>query len=385
MADIVYRVYFGDQSATQEQMDRILSITVTQEIDKVWEAQMKIPLCLNEQGNWSDEDEAFFESFTRIRIEIKADGENWAPLIDGPVVGNNTNMQHEPGQSEITLLVHDDSVYLNRQTSDEEVGSLTDKQIVEYLFGFAADQIKATEVVELANRRENQRRERNIDGMAIRLIRTMARHYHKHAYVLPGEERGQSIGCLKDFPTEVDEDLPVMITIGEERNVNGFQAQHNAQQPATYVADSISLDDKGITSATSSFREAELMGSQEPYPDESQTGTRRLSQYADEDIDTQEAVQGQSNASLYAYEGNGSVKGSCYKGVLRPFKMVTIKAGRTQLSGNYVITKVVHQLGQDDYTQEFSVVRNATSDAEQNEGSVSGSISASVNVSFSIV
>ena len=385
MADIVYRVYFGDQSATQEQMDRILSITVTQEIDKVWEAQMKIPLCLNEQGNWSDEDEAFFESFTRIRIEIKADGENWAPLIDGPVVGNDTNMQHEPGQSEITLLVHDDSVYLNRQTSDEEVGSLTDKQIVEYLFGFAADQIKATEVVELANRRENQRRERNIDGMAIRLIRTMARHYHKHAYVLPGEERGQSIGCLKDFPTEVDEDLPVMITIGEERNVNGFQAQHNAQQPATYVADSISLDDKGITSATSSFREAELMGSQEPYPDESQTGTRRLSQYADEDIDTQEAVQGQSNASLYAYEGNGSVKGSCYKGVLRPFKMVTIKAGRTQLSGNYVITKVVHQLGQDDYTQEFSVVRNATSDAEQNESSVSGSISASVNVSFSIV
>ncbi|MCK5243479.1 hypothetical protein KAR34_13605 [bacterium] len=370
---IYYRIYFNELSATREQLDRILAITVTQEMDAAWEAQIKIPLCLNEQGDWSDEDEAFFESFTRIRIEIKADGENWVPLIDGPVVGNDTNMQHEPGQSEMTLMVHDDSVYLNRESVDEEVGERTDKEIIEYLFSLA-DAITETDVVDLPNRRENRRRERNIDGMAIRLIRTLARQYQKHAYVLPGEERGQSIGCFKDFPTEVDEDLPMMIAIGEERNVNGFQAQQNAQQPATYVADSISLDDKGITSATSGFREADLMGSQEPYPDESQTGTRRVSQYADEDIDTQEAVQGQSNASLYAYTGSGSVIGACYKGVLRPFKMVTIRAGRTQLSGNYVISKVVHQLGQDDYTQEFSVVRNATSDAEQNESSMITSI-----------
>lgn len=380
---IKYRLFFDGQAATQEQLDSILSITVTQELNKAWEAQIKLPLCLDENGEWADDNEPYYTTFTRIRIEINVDNENWVPLIDGPVVGHDSSLQHDPGSSEKTVLVHDDSVFLNRTKVDEEMGERTDKEIIEYLYGLA-DEITETDVVDLPPRQNKSRNERNIEGMAIRLIRTLARDYNKFAYVLPGEEQGRSKGCFKDLAREVDDQLPVMVSLGDERNIRDFKAQHNVQQPATYVADSISLDDKGITSATSSFREAELLGSQSPYPDEAQTGTRRLSQYADEDIDTQEAVQSRSNRSLYAYEGSGATISGCYKGVLIPNKMVTIQAGRTALSGNYTITKVVHTLGEEDYSQAFTVVRNAASDAQQNEGSVTGELSASVNVSFSI-
>lgn len=384
MSDIVYRLYFDEQPATEEQLDRLLTITVTQEMDQAWEAQIKCPLCLDEQGAWTEADEAFVDSFGRVRIEIRVDGDNWIPLIDGPVVGRDTNMQHAPGQSELTILIHDDSVYLNREAIEEEVGERSDDEIVEYLFSLAT-QISETEIESLPPRREELRREQTLSGMPIRIMRTLARQYDKHVYVLPGETIGASIGCFKAFPTEVDELLPEMVTIGADRNVSQFQAQHNAQQPATYVADSISLSDKGIISSTSSFREADLLGSQDPYPDESETGNRRLSHYADEDMDLDQAVQSQSNRSLYAYTGQGSVIGSCYQGVLAPYKMVMVKAGRTALSGTYVITKVVHTLGQEAYSQEFNVVRNATSDAQANDGGSEGSVSAAVNVSFSIV
>ncbi len=381
-----FRIYFDDQSATQDQLQRILSITVTQQMDQAWEAQIRWPLCLSDQGTWSDEDQRFFQSFGRVRIEVKTDGENWVPLIDGPVVGRDNNMQPDPGQSELTLLVHDDSVYLNREAVQEEVGERTDQEIVEYLFGKAPTQITETDVADLPARQSTQRTDRTLSGMPIRLIRSLATTYHMHAYVLPGENRGESVGCFKDFPEELDEHLPAMVTLGDDRNVTTFQVHHNAQQPATYVADSLSLDDKGITSSTSSFRDATLLGSQAPYGDESQTATRRLSQYADEDVDGQQAVQGASNASLYAYEGSGTVKAPCYLGVLQPFKLVAIHAGQTVLSGNYVLTRVVHHLGWDEYSQDFTAVRNAASDAEAgSESSLTGNLSVSVNVSFSIV
>ncbi len=380
-----FRIFFDDQSATQDQLERILGITVTQEMDQAWEAQLRWPLCLDAQGAWNDQDQRFFQSFGRIRIEVKADGEHWVALIDGPVVGQDNAMQPEPGQSELTLIVHDDSVYLNRETIHEEAGERSDQEIVEYLFGKAAAQITETDVANLPARPSTQRTDRTLSGMPIRLIRTLASTYHLHAYVLPGETRGQSIGCFKDFPENLDEQLPTMITLGDDRNVSRFDVHHNAQQPATYVTDSISLDDKGITSATSSFRDASLMGSQAPYSDESQTATRRLSQYSDEDADAQQMVQGASNASLYAYQGGGMVKAPCYGGVLQPFKMVAIHAGRTALSGHYVLTKVIHHLTWDEYSQEFTVMGNATSDVEQSESSLTGSLSVSVNVSFSIV
>ena len=71
MADIVFKVFFGDKAATRDQLDRLEDITVEQEQDVAWGASVKIPICTDEKGNWADADEKFFASFSRVRVEIK--------------------------------------------------------------------------------------------------------------------------------------------------------------------------------------------------------------------------------------------------------------------------------------------------------------------------
>ena len=87
MADIVFKVFFGDKAATRDQLDRLEDITVEQEQDVAWGASVKIPICTDEKGNWADADEKFFASFSRVRVEIKVGDGPFTPLIDGPIVG----------------------------------------------------------------------------------------------------------------------------------------------------------------------------------------------------------------------------------------------------------------------------------------------------------
>ena len=58
-----------------------------QEVDKAWEARIEIPICVDENGNWTGEDEDFMRSFSRGRVEIKIGDDPFVPLVDGPIVG----------------------------------------------------------------------------------------------------------------------------------------------------------------------------------------------------------------------------------------------------------------------------------------------------------
>src|SRR5688572_9409818 len=115
MAATRYRVYFDNTAATREQLDCVEDITVEQEIDMAWEARLQIPVAVDDKGNWKDENEGFKKSFSHVLVEVNVWEDPFVPLIDGPIVAHESNKSPEPGQSSITLVVRDDSVYLNRE------------------------------------------------------------------------------------------------------------------------------------------------------------------------------------------------------------------------------------------------------------------------------
>ena len=51
-----FKVYYGTTPATQEQLDAIEEIVVEQEIGRAWEARIKIPIQISEDGSWAGED-----------------------------------------------------------------------------------------------------------------------------------------------------------------------------------------------------------------------------------------------------------------------------------------------------------------------------------------
>src|SRR5258708_5797937 len=145
MAEIEYKIFFNNNSATREQLDMVEEITVEQDIDMAWHATLNIPICTDDKGNWTGVDDAFMAPFGRVRVEIKVAGGDFVPLIDGPIVGSDNTMSSEPGQSAIVLQVQDDSVYLNRKEAINKFDDMLDSDVASQLFG-EVEQIATTDV-----------------------------------------------------------------------------------------------------------------------------------------------------------------------------------------------------------------------------------------------
>ena len=70
MGAVEFKMFFDGVSATTEQLDKVDEIVVDQAIDRAWEARLKIPVCVNNDGKWEGEEEAWMKAFTRIRVEV---------------------------------------------------------------------------------------------------------------------------------------------------------------------------------------------------------------------------------------------------------------------------------------------------------------------------
>lgn len=118
MARAEYRVYFDNVPATAEQLASISEIRIDQGIGMAAAAELELPIATSDAGLWSGVEDDFAQPFARVRVEVKVASDDFVPLIDGLVVGNRYELQASPDQSRMTLVVHDDSVQLNR---DEKV------------------------------------------------------------------------------------------------------------------------------------------------------------------------------------------------------------------------------------------------------------------------
>ena len=74
--------------------------------------------------------------------------------------------------------------------------------------------------------------------------------------------------------------------------------------------------------------------------------------------DPDRAVQAATRRASYSLRTTGRVIPGCYRGVLRPYQLVAIRAGTTALSGTYLLTKATHRITPSVYTQEFNAKRN---------------------------
>lgn len=361
MPDIAYKLFFNDSPASSKSLDRVEEITVAQEVDMAWEARLKIPVCLDEKGNWKGIDEDFMKSFARVRVEIRAGKNPFVPLIDGPVVGFDSEMNASPGRSHITLIAQDDSVYLNRREDIKLYEQKLDHEIARQIFqdfGFRIDpaQIDPTPASGSADPRPVVQR-----GTAISILRSLAKRQGMHAYVLPGENPGDSVGCFRDFPVR-PEGLPPLVLLGQKRNIDTFNVRNNAQSPSDVHASTMRFSDRSIVSRSIRHRDVELMGEESALEDvQEPAATQVLEPRQGGTMDLRQATAARARRTSYAYEATGKVRTECYGGILRPYQVVTVQAGNMPQSGDYIIFKVEHSLTRSVYSQSFSLKRNAKS------------------------
>lgn len=384
MPSVQYRLFFNNTPATREQLDRFDDITVSQEMDMAWQANLQIPFCTDDKGQWKSETKNFIADFRRIRIEIKVGDAPFVALIDGPIVGSNRQMNSEPGRSMLTLTVQDDSVYLNREETVFRFEKLRDDEIATQVFQRFQQVIKQTRIDTTPsppnppNPLIVQRRE-----TAMQLLRFLAERQGLHAYVLPGQRPSQSIGCFKALPTELD-GLPPLILLGSDRNMFAFNPTNDAQRPARFRAYALRVTDKAILRSESNLESIPRLG-QKPTLPESDTAVQILPPRHGDAVDLDKWVTGETLRASYAVSATGSVLGDCYAGVLSPYRLITVRGVDKQYNGNYLITRVTHNLTRSLYSQDFTLRRNAQSTAASpNNNSGLPQASANLSVSFNV-
>lgn len=362
-----YRLFLNNARATPAQLARFEDITVDQEMDMACEARLQVPLCLGSDGHWSGENDAFLQPMSRIRIEARIRGGNWVPLIDGPIVSNDSDMQSEPGYSMATVAVRDDTVLLHRDETVRVFKGESDDEIARQLFQSAHDPSSNQPQPDIRSVHTDRVPAANsgfdstvLRGTQMELLQLLAQRQHMHAYVLPADSPGTSDGYFTGDP-EGDSGLPTLRLIDSKdgaRNVLFLKFSNRATKPAVFRTTTVSLNDISPTSRNANAGDIQRLGSNDP----DGTPARRLLHPGLADVvDPQRAAQGASERAAYSYEGDGEVMRDVYPAVLRPYQNVQVLGVNGRLSGLWLITQVTHTLTRNSYGQTFRLARNAQS------------------------
>lgn len=381
MSETLFRVWFGSSEASEDDLARIEEIEVTQEIDKFWEARMRMTMCIDAQGRWQHRPDTVAAPFSRLRIEIDPGSGSFVPLIDGPVSSFESKLDSQPGRSTATFAVRDDSVFLNREDGTEVFRDRTDSQVAdEVLRGI--DQIDDTRVEPATSQQHPVTTRR---GTRLVFLTELAQANRRRVYVLPGTERGKSIGCFLPDPAQPTGELPALRLIGDERNLGDATIEEDSEAPERSHGSVLRLSDGVLASFDASAADLRIDGDRPAVP-ATQLPQRLLPPAAALREDLAAAAEGRAAESAYAFKLASSVVPGCYAAVLTPYVKVRVECGSTPYSGNYLLTKVVHRITPSVYTQHFEAKSDGSTEvpdapvAEAPGGGLSVSFSASVGV-----
>ena len=339
------RVQLGDRGTPRDALVRLEAVEVVQEMDAMWEARLRISTELDRGGRWRHRLDEIVQPFTRIRVDVEMD-DALVPLIDGPVTGFETALDSQPGQSEGTLIVRDDSVFLHRQEGVEIFENQRDSDIAEGIFRQAPEirsfLIDPTDEVHRAAVRR---------GTPMQFLRQLARANNRRAFVLPGPRRGESIGCFLADPEE-PADLPELRLIGRARSLADVSIKEDFETPETTIAQVLRIGDQKIVAAEKKLSELVLMNDR-LHVNDALAATRLLMPADNTREDARPSVETQSRRNSYAIRLSSRVVPNAYPAVLTPYRKVPIVLSQTPYSGAYLITRVVHRISRSQYTQEF--------------------------------
>ena len=353
-----YRMYLNGAAATTAQLARFEDITVEQETDLAWEARLQVPLCVDTNGNWSVETESFLQGMSRIRIEASIQSGPWVALIDGPIVDQRSEMIGDPGKSQVTLVVMDDSFYLHRDETVRAFQGISDDMVALQLFeGISQLAMGDADTVPAAS-------QTGFDTTVMRgtdaeLLQQMAKRQHMHAYVLPGSSPGKSVGCFKRDPDPaVDFGLKPMVLTGNGRNIFHFNSNNPAGQTAVFQSTRVSLNDRSTDDRTADPLQIPQFGTD---PTQGPSVKRLLRPGQPDAVDNNRAVQAASERASFVMTAEGEVMKDTYPSILQPYMNVQVAGVNGRLSGTWLIRQVTHTLTRNSYGQQFKAIRNAQS------------------------
>jgi len=351
-----FRIYLDSTPASEEQLELFSEIRVDQAIGMASEAEIQIDIGVDSDGLWEVLEEDFVQPFSRVRIEVRVDENEYIPLIDGPIVGQNFELDSAPSQSNLVLVVHDDSVLLNQNEEVELYEDQSPDQIATSLFqqyGLSADTDSVSSPSGSLSRYLMRR------GTPMQFLREMARRHGMFVYVEPDDSPGSSKGIFK-FPQLESGDYPELLLLGADRNINKFSARFDGLRPLKASAFNVDITNQQVLSSETEQSTVDAQGDT-PVHELVEVPTTLLARTREDTIDLDAATAAAVDHSSWSYSAKAEVSMDNYAGVLAPYRTIAVVGAGGHLSGEWLISQVRHTINDMSYSQAFTLRRNARS------------------------
>lgn len=370
MSLVELRIFLNGQAASDEQLALLREVRVDQAIGVASEGEIDIDLALGDDGVWSNIDAPFAQAFQRVRVEVRVGAGDYNALIDGPIVAQRFEMSASPGDSAMTLVVHDDSVLLSQTERVALFEDMAAHEIAQALIseGGLTPDVQSVPAAGGAQTRFVVQR-----GTAMQLLRDLARRNGMYVQVKPGELPGQSV-CVFARPSLATDDAAELLLIGSERNVQKFSAQFDALQPLAARAGSVRVSDKQLLDSQSDRPELDPLGDEATHDQVPSGALTLLHDAREEQSDLDAATVAAVDLSSFAYTASVDLDANDYDQSLAPYRVVNVAGTGTQLGGAYLVSRVQHVIGDGNYRQHLTLKRNARSAGGAGAGLLPGGI-----------
>jgi phage protein D len=365
-----FRLWLDGAPADADRLGRCGEVRVDQAIGMATQAEVDIPLQLDDDGRWSSIDEDWAQAFRRVRVEVKVGDGEFVALVDGPIVSQRFELTAEPGTSRMVLIAQDDSVLLDREEKVALFEDMADSDIASRLISEPGltPEVDSTPSAGSALQRVVVQR-----GSNMQLLRELARRHGMFAYVKPGPTAGTSIGVFKR-PQLAAGELPEILLLGPTRNAGRFDATFDALRPLRATAGSVTLSDR--TAQTSSATSATLAAMQGDAAHDivDTPATTLLARTREESTDLDAATEAAVNISSWAWSATVDLDADTYPAVVRAYDVVRVAGAGGQLSGDWLVSRASHVIGDAAFRTRLGLRRNAQSTGAGAGGGIPGGI-----------
>lgn len=313
-----------------------------------------------EDLTWSVQDAGVFEPWSEFVLQANF-GEYEEEVMRGFIKSVKADTPEQMGEAKVTVICMDESLLLDREhvrkTWSSEEEPMTDGEIAEEIGANSNLEVEAEQG--LSNISLVQ------DSTPIQFLRDRAEANGYELYVREG--------MLHMLPPQLDEDPqpPIMVYSGSRTNCLSFSVIHDGHRP----------DEVGMIRAAETGTEMEEETFQSDYTVLGKNGTSsedagltpfvwQMQRPAGSSLEEARArAQAKANENSWKVKANGELDGSLYGHVLLTHKLVGVYGVGDTYGGIYYVDTVTHVFDQSGYRQSFKLLRNATGQNSEPEGS----------------
>jgi hypothetical protein len=328
---------------------------------------LRLTFTLSQRDNnsgWAVLDDTVFPRLAKLKFTINLGSNNSQPVMEGYVVEVAAEYGNDPANNSLSVVAFDPSVLMNLEEKARAWADMPDSDIASTIFGeygFTSE-VSDTQPTRADNVQTVIQR-----ASDIQFLRQLARRNGYECYVDLDPSSGQPVG---HFHLPKCADTPqgtLSIGMGRDSTIESLRIRYDFLRPAVTRIGNLDVYSSDAQTAEITSVSAQALGGTSTLGDDRPRTLLVNPLGLDEASELQTYAQAITNRSALAIRAEGELNAQAYDGILRARRPVLVRGVGREFSGTYYVERVLHSFEAGSYKQNFTLRRNATGVAGQED------------------